>query len=167
MDWGDRFRRGFQEVCHAAQASDHWSVEMIDAHMVTDVFLASMKWVEGTPLRDVLNAQPDHEYRWLLANAYIEAIFATMATPHGDAHAGNVMIQTAFDDPVPKAVLIDFASNEVGQRTREERHWDVFRATVRNIVRKLPKFTAADQDLLARKTVVEADYWKMMERLKP
>lgn len=167
MRWEDRFRRGFQEACHAAQASDHWSVEMIDARMINDVFLASMKWVDGMPLRDALTAKPDDAYRWLLAKAYIEAIFATKTTPHGDAHAGNVMIQTICREPSPKAILIDFASDEVGQRSREERHWDVFRETVRDIIRKLPKFANADRDLLGRKAVVEAHYWTMIDRLKP
>lgn len=170
VDWQDRWTRGLEEVIQTARANKDWSVEMIEARPIKDVFLASMKYVEGQTLREALKGTPSDLRRWELAAGYIAAIAATRDTPHGDAHPGNVIIQEPADSgDLPKSTLLDFASTRVGRRSREERHVDVFRDTLRDIVRQLPKFTDDDQSVLDR--IGEPGdldrIWEMMARLKP
>ena len=111
--WKTRFERGLAEVRKTASANPKWAVRIFDAQLVENVFLCSMQLLHGKTLNSYLKEPLDEEFRWRVAEQYVEAIFATRDTIHGDAHAKNVMVSEEVSDGkvMPRLTLIDFGAS--------------------------------------------------------
>lgn len=125
----DKKVQAFAEAAKLANAHAEYAVQVFSAGLVGDAPYATMEYVNGRTLKQVVEETRDAKFLLGLARIYLSAIEETSQahTFHGDPHWSNVLIyesQPNKYETSTKLKLCDFGTSIfAGHEKSVDRHW--------------------------------------------